>query len=377
MARILERFLVLAVLICTAMPVAEAHESQPTRADLTIAASGAEITLTLDVEAVMSGLGQDHEQGTNSIAATRYEALRALAPADLASRIKSDRFAERVAQLSANGANLSLELIAISVPPVGDTSLPRRSTLQMRSMASLNANAITVAFAPAIGQVILQIGASEPGAEPQIKLLASGEASGPIPVAVRNSGTIIETLRVYAISGFVHILPHGLDHILFIVALFLAGATLRPLAMQVTIFTLAHSITLALSALGHVRVPAEIVEPLIAASLIFVAIENILSPRLRKWRLGLIFGFGLMHGLGFAGVMAEADLPPATTLVGLLGFNIGVEIGQIAVIAICYLLVGAWFAHRQWYRAGVVVPGSLAISIVGCFWVAERIGVLG
>jgi hypothetical protein len=114
--------------------------------------------------------------------------------------------------------------------------------------------------------------------------------------------TRTEIVRQYLWLGYTHILPKGLDHILFVLGLFLLSARFKPLLMQVTAFTIAHSITLGLSMYGIVSLPSRIVEPLIALSIAYVAIENVLTRELKPWRIALVFMFGLLHGLGFAGV---------------------------------------------------------------------------
>jgi hypothetical protein len=132
-------------------------------------------------------------------------------------------------------------------------------------------------------------------------------------------------------------------------------------------------VTLALSSLGYVQLPGSVVEPLIAGSIVFVAVENVLAKgTLSPWRPAVVFGFGLLHGLGFASVLGEFGLPEDAFFPALIGFNIGVELGQLAVIAVAALLLWTWAARQDWYRAAVVIPASLAIAAVGGFWVVER-----
>jgi len=179
-------------------------------------------------------------------------------------------------------------------------------------------------------------------------------------------------LREYLTLGYTHILPKGLDHILFVVGLFLLSARLRPVLLQVTTFTVAHSLTLGLALYGVVSLPGRVVEPLIALSIVYVAIENLRTQTLSPWRVALVFMFGLLHGLGFAGVLTGLQLPRADFAMGLLGFNLGVEAGQLTVIAGAALLVG-WWRHRPWYRRRVVVPVSVAIAAVGLYWTVTRL----
>ena len=154
--------------------------------------------------------------------------------------------------------------------------------------------------------------------------------------------------------------------------LFFFSLRLKPLLFQVTAFTLAHTITLALASLDIVRVPGSIVEPLIAASIVYVGIENILGRENLRARTALVFGFGLLHGLGFASVLGDFGITAERFGVALVGFNIGVEIGQLAVIGLAFLAVGLWFGKRDWYRPFIAIPASLVISAIGAYWVVER-----
>jgi hypothetical protein len=184
--------------------------------------------------------------------------------------------------------------------------------------------------------------------------------------------TRIAIARQYLWLGYVHILPRGLDHILFVLGLFLLSPRLKPLLLQVTAFTVAHSITLGLSIYGLVSLPSRIVEPLIALSIAYVAIENLVTRELKPWRLALVFMFGLLHGLGFAGVLRDLGLPRGEFLTALLTFNLGVEGGQLSVIAAAMLM--AWPVIRKpWYRRAVVVPASLAIATIGVYWTLARL----
>ena len=182
-----------------------------------------------------------------------------------------------------------------------------------------------------------------------------------------------EVVRQYLTLGFTHIVPGGPDHILFVLGIFLLSRRLKPILQQVTAFTVAHTLTLALSIYGIVRLPPAIVEPLIALSIVFVAVENILTPELRPSRIALVFCFGLLHGLGFAGVLSELGLPRSEFLTALLSFNVGVEGGQLTVIAFASLLVGLPFRRQAWYRRRVVVPASCLIAAVGLYWSVERV----
>ena len=185
--------------------------------------------------------------------------------------------------------------------------------------------------------------------------------------------TTAEVAGEYLTLGFEHIVPKGLDHILFVLGIFFLSLHWKPLLYQVTAFTIAHSITLGLSLYGLVSLPPSFVEPLIALSICYVAIENVVTRELKPWRVYVVFAFGLLHGLGFAGVLLELGLPREEFLTALIAFNIGVELGQLTVISAAFATVAYWFKDKPWYRQRIVIPVSLVIGMTGAYWTIERI----
>ncbi len=187
------------------------------------------------------------------------------------------------------------------------------------------------------------------------------------------------TFGLYITIGVGHILPDGADHILFVLAIFLASTRLRALVIQVSAFTVAHTVTLALAATGVITPSPAVVEPLIAFTIAFVAIENLVFKDMTTWRPAVVFGFGLIHGMGFAGFFGELGLPPGQFWSALIGFNIGVEIGQLIVIAAAAalgLVSRRLLADRegtQRYRSYVARPASLLIGITGLWWGVSRL----
>jgi hydrogenase/urease accessory protein HupE len=181
-----------------------------------------------------------------------------------------------------------------------------------------------------------------------------------------------EIARQYLLLGYTHILPKGLDHILFVLGIFLLSPRIKTMLLQVTAFTIAHSITLGLSMYGIVSLPSRVVEPLIALSIAYVAIENLMTRELKPWRLALVFTFGLLHGLGFAGVLRTLGLPRDEFFTALLSFNLGVEGGQLTIIAAA--MIAAWpLVNKEWYGRRLVVPASFLIAVVGVYWFVVRI----
>lgn len=177
----------------------------------------------------------------------------------------------------------------------------------------------------------------------------------------------------YVKLGVLHIIPNGFDHILFVAGLCLLSTKIKTILWQATAFTVAHSITLALSMKGVITLPSAIVEPIIALSILFVAIENILLDELKPWRIVIVFMFGLIHGLGFASALNEIGLPPNKFLTSILSFNLGVEIGQIVVIVTVFALLILPFGKKPWYRKRVVYPLSGLIALIALWWTIQRI----
>lgn len=178
---------------------------------------------------------------------------------------------------------------------------------------------------------------------------------------------------LYLRLGYLHILPLGFDHILFVLSLVLLNPKPKAVLWQATAFTVAHSVTLGLAMYQVIHVPAKVVEPLIALSILFVALQNIWSPRLRASRIGVVFLFGLVHGMGFAGALGQLGLPPNGYLVSLIMFNVGVEFGQLTVILLAYLLLLRWFCDRSIYRRAIVIPLSVLIAGTAAFWTLQRL----
>ena len=176
----------------------------------------------------------------------------------------------------------------------------------------------------------------------------------------------------YFKQGFEHILPEGLDHILFVLGLFLLCRAWKPTLIQVTTFTAAHTVTLALATLGYVSAPGHIVEPIIAASIAVIALENIFRPTYGKFRIILVFVFGLIHGLGFAQRLIDERIPSGSIVSSLLGFNLGVEFGQLAVIGLA-VAATFWIKDEDKYRRWVVIPASALIALAGIAWAYQRL----
>ena len=307
-------------------------------------------------------------------------------PAELGAALAAAR--ERFAtgfELRADGRRVGIEIDEF--PGVAGVEAWKRSGVQPRLPVKLDVRAhgalaagvkaFTVRFPEVMGEVIVTV--DRPGMEPVGLPLNAGEASPELEVTTSEgakgapeSMTGLQVAGRYLVLGFTHIVPEGYDHVLFVLGLFLLSTNLKSLLWQVTAFTVAHSITLVLAVLNVIHLSPGVIEPLIAASITFVAVENLCTTKLHVWRPLIVFVFGLVHGAGFASALSELGLPRGQLAAALVSFNAGVEAGQLAVIAGAFALVGVW-RKRPWYRKAVVVPGSVAIACVGAWWTLQRL----
>jgi hypothetical protein len=349
-----------------------AHEVRPAISDLTVSADRILLEFEASAEAMVAGIDLSTYTDTNDAPeAAEYERLRGLLPPTLAAEIRQ-AWPELSQGLDLRAGDTRLEpvLEAVEVPFEDDADLARDTKFTLSAVLPADASAITVGWVPAFGALVVrQVGG---GDDAYTAYLEPGARSEAIPREGARIESAGEVFTKFIWQGVLHIVPKGLDHILIELGLFFFSLHVRPLLWQISAFTLAHTVTLGLASFGLVTVAPAIVEPLIAASIVYVAVENIIRPQLGWWRVALVFGFGLLHGLGFASVLSELALSPARLVVGLIGFNIGVELGQLTVIAAAFLSVGLWFGAKPWYRKAIAIPASLVIAVIGSYWVVER-----
>lgn len=177
----------------------------------------------------------------------------------------------------------------------------------------------------------------------------------------------------YMLVGYEHILPDGFDHILFITCVFLLNTNIKQIVLQASMFTVAHTITLGLAMYNVINPPPAVIEPLIALSIVFLAVENMYNKKVKPWRIVTVFLFGMVHGMGFAGALSQLGMPQYAFATALISFNVGVELGQLTIILLLYFLMARPFSQRAWYRRAIVIPISGAIALVAMWWTIERI----
>ena len=349
-----------------------AHELVPNIVDIEIEKERINIKYTTNIEAYISGV--DFSIVDNTIDhdnSSYYESLRALKRTELRDTFLEswEDFKSSFFIYTEDGKMLNeFILSSVETEDISNLEMSRLSTVhffvEVNKMRPFTFQALKKH-----GDIILRQGGVENGTT---QYLVSGEKSVLIsnnPIALTSWAN---TFSEYIPVGFTHIIPRGLDHILFVLGLLFLTLKIYPLIFQISIFTLAHTITLGLSSAGLMNISAEIIEPLIALSITYIAAENIFKARLTKYRLVTIFAFGLLHGLGFASVLANFGLPKDYFLWALIGFNIGVELGQLALLFVGYIIFAFTLKTNALYRTFVTIPGSLFVGLFGLWWFVER-----
>ena len=357
---------------------------KPALVEISVNTNGTfQVEIRASIEALLTGINSRYKNTKDAPNAQAYDDLRVLPKEQLLASFKlfEKDFYEQV-RLSFDGQQSQFQISAVKIPEPGYVKVPRISIISLQGQAPVSAQSLSWYYPMRFGDNAVRVRqvdeANEKWHWSAWQWLRKDQASQPFSLTeVFTQQSITEIISTYLLSGFEHILPKGLDHILFILGIFLLSLHLRPLLWQVTMFTIAHTITLGLSMNGMINLPANIVEPLIALSIAFIAIENILSAKLHKSRLLIVFAFGLLHGLGFASVLADFGMPENDFAVALISFNVGVEIAQLAIILIAYCLFSyglrRQLADDQQYRKVVVIPGSLIIALIGLYWTYDRI----
>jgi len=348
-----------------------AHGFAFTDVTLALRANG---TFAVDIACDVDALALGVDNPTHSAALAGQ--IRSMPPAEqdaLVARL-AEMLGRRVrVRFDGEPAPFSVSLPERGRPQASDAS-PSALGFVARLEGKVPAGAKTATFfaSRAFPPVRLTV-VSPDGRKGPVEALERGGESRPLDVARATApeppaATAARFLRL----GFGHILPEGLDHILFVLGLALLSGRLPTLLAQVTAFTLAHTVTLALAVYGVVSLPSRVVEPLIAASIVYVAVENLFRQRASWTRLALVFCFGLLHGLGFAGALSDLGWPSGRRLLALLSFNAGVELGQLTVIGLA--LAALWASSRLGVpRRPVERALSMAIAAVGLVWTVQRL----
>lgn len=364
-------FFIFAILFSLKVAAVKAHEISPSILDLSISSNVVQLKLRLSVEAILADVNLSETDNTNfSQNSFKYDELRSLNPEEIKNYF-SNRWSDLapLIQVNQSGRALELNFSELSVPEIGNLELTRISHLYIEAELK-NTDPISFSWDPKFGPVVVRQMGVQNGIT---QFLQNGDKSDLIYFNDNVQYTKLNAFLDYIPVGFEHIIPKGWDHIIFVLGLFFFSTKLRPLVWQISAFTVAHTFTLALGSIGYIKIVPEIVEPLIALSIVFIAVENIFFDRLSKWRPIVIFIFGLLHGLGFASVLGEFGLPDGFFITALLGFNLGVEIGQLTVVLLAFITLGYWFNKKDYYQISIANPISIIIGLVGAYWFIERV----
>jgi hydrogenase/urease accessory protein HupE len=353
---------------------------KPALVEISVNTNGTyKVEVRASLEAMLTGINSRYRNTRDAPNAAAYDELRVLQAEDLQIAFEpfKQRFTESI-RLEFDDQPAALTITRMEIPEPGYTKVPRISVLYLEGELDRSASSVSWYYPEAFGDNAVRVRQIDTTNEKwhwsDWQWLRKDNPSEPFSLTeVFTRQPVSAVIKTYLVAGFEHIVPKGLDHILFILGIFLLSIKLRPLLWQVTMFTVAHTITLGMSTAGIVSLPANIVEPLIALSIAWIGIENIFARSLHNSRLLLVFAFGLLHGMGFASVLQDFGMPDEAFLTALLSFNVGVELGQLAVITLAFLSVGLWFGNRSWYRHVVVVTGSATIAVIGLYWTYDRI----
>lgn len=364
-------FFIFAILFSLKVAAVKAHEISPSILDLSISSNVVQLKLRLSVEAILADVNLSETDNTNfSQNSFKYDELRSLNPEEIKNYF-SNRWSDLAPLIQVNQSGRALELYfsELSVPEIGNLELTRISHLYIEAELK-NTDPISFSWDTKFGPVVVRQMGVQNGIT---QFLQNGDKSDLIYFNDNVQYNKLNAFLDYIPVGFEHIIPKGWDHIIFVLGLFFFSTKLRPLVWQISAFTVAHTFTLALGSIGYIKIIPEIVEPLIALSIVFIAVENIFFDRLSKWRPIVIFIFGLLHGLGFASVLGEFGLPDGFFITALLGFNLGVEIGQLTVVLLAFITLGYWFNKKDYYQISIANPISIIIGLVGAYWFIERV----
>ena len=384
---------------------AHAHDIRPAVMDIGFSQNGSDyldVRLGFTAESYLAGMDVSGLSDTdNSPVADEYNRLRMLPPEQLGALVEQafPQLAQDIviALDQQIFAPRSWELQDIIVEDVTNPELIRETQIRFRVPFPTPAPESSPESSPASspdGQAMVNI--NWPMAMGGLLIRQHGDNSNAsyvefLPMGGQSRGfalgeiyqlSLFDIVQRYIHSGIIHIVPHGLDHILFVIGLLAFSRSGHHLLLQISLFTVAHTLTLAGASLGLITLSPALVEPLIALSIAYIGVENLLrsspqiTPQLTLMRGGVVFAFGLLHGLGFASVLADFGLPDTAFLASLISFNIGVELGQLIVVIPLFVLFRYILAEPKYYKIIFQVPVSVLIALTGIYWALERVGMI-
>lgn len=370
-------FIIISIFFCN---TSFAHEIKPSIADFDYDQSYLNFEVRLNAELILSNIDASNISNTNSSPLTEiYDRYRLLNKKDLENSIlESWKDISSNIDIKINNKLKEIDLIKIDTQDVKNFEISRDTLISFRVLLNQKSENFTFKWIKNYGPIIIREN-NDLKLEDELvtEYLQSGTETDPIFFKENNFRSMFTSFTNFFVLGIQHIIPKGLDHILFIFGLFLFSSSLNKLIKQITIFTIAHSITLIFVSLSLIKINPQIVEPIIALSIVYVGLENIFKNYIKEYmRYVVILFFGLLHGLGFALVLSDIGFRSSKLFINLISFNIGIEVAQISIILILYLLVAIKFATNKYYRNAFQIPSSVLIASIGLYWFIERIGIL-
>ena len=373
----LSLFFIIAFFINLFSTVSISHEIKPSIADFTYDENFLNIKIRLNAELILSNIDASKISNTNSSSLSDiYDKLRILNKIELEELFKSSwQEISTNIDIKINNETKKINLINIEVEDIKNFEISRDTHIYLQVLLNNNSEYFTFSWIKKYGPIILRENSNHKLEDELFtEYLQSGIESNQFSFNEKNFKNRLNSFVKFFVLGVQHIIPKGLDHILFIFGLFLFSSSLKKLITQITIFTIAHSITLIFVSLSLMKINPQIVEPIIALSIVYVGIENIFKNYVKEYlRYVVILFFGLLHGLGFALVLSDIGYRSTDLFINLISFNIGIEVAQISIVLVLYLLVASNFAKNKNYRMFFQVPSSILISSIGLYWFFERI----
>ncbi len=356
------------------------HEIKPSIADFTYDEKYLNFKIRLNAELILSNIDASTVSNTDSSSLSEiYDKFRILSKKDL-----EEMFQNSWSEISSNinikinNESKIITLIKTEVEDIKNFEISRDTHVYFRVLLDKKSEQFTFRWVKNYGPIILRENNNNKVEDELVtEYLQSGIESSLFSFKENNFSKTFNSFAKFFVLGIQHIIPKGLDHILFIFGLFLFSSSLKKLISQITIFTIAHSITLIFVSLSLMRINPQIVEPIIALSIVYIGLENIFKKYIKEYlRYVVILFFGLLHGLGFALVLSDIGYKSSDLFVNLISFNLGIEVAQISIVLALYLLIALNFAKNKNYRIFFQVPSSILISSVGLYWFFERINLI-
>ena len=352
-----------------------AHEIKPAIVEFNKVKNQINIVLKFNAEAFLANIdASDYKDTINFSNSIKYSELRLLPGEILKEKVFESR--DQIINsifIKTSKKQLNLKLVEIDVLEEKNFEKIRFTKVYLKTEIKFIETPITFSTKKIFGPLIFKnfSNIDKDTDKPQSQWLKPGNQTSKLgSLQVKNNTTNFSILGIW--NGILQIILYGFDHILFILGLFFFSHKLKPLLIQVTTFTIAHSITLIFGGLGYITISPLIIEVIIAASIIWIGFENLFRKKMKVSRLGVIFTFGLIHGLGFASMFKPKGLEGTDYYLNLLSFNIGIELGQLITLLPLIILIPL-FNRLSWYRILIAMPASIIIALFGVEMFIDRI----